>query len=648
MGPNVCTNNARRQRAAEVTLLIGTVLSDRYELAEQLGKGAMAVTYAARDRLLDRMVAVKVLRPAYVTDEEFCARFQQEAQAAANLAHPHITAVHDIGRDGDVLYMVMELVRGRNLKEVLETEGPLAPDRAVSIARQVAEALQVAHAAGIIHRDIKPQNILLTSDDRVKVCDFGIAKALAAESATQTRTLVGTAHYLSPEQALGKPCVPASDLYSLGVVLFEMLTGKLPFTGDTPVAVAVKHAHEPPPNPRTLRPDLPAGLERIVLRALSKEVAARYQTAQDFLTDLSAGSTTQTTTAPAASTWQEQTLVQPPPAADRTTVRPYDRPRVAPPPPHRERVNPWVLVLTALLAVAVAAGSVIYGLSRAKPHLTVPDVVGLSQAEAKAKLEGSQLRLGGVTTRTVEGVPTGQVLEQDPAAGTDVEPFSLVNLVVSQTPQVEIVEVPDVTDMSLGRASELLTDAGLQQGDILEEPSETVPAKYVIRQAPRPGTKVERDTPIDLFVSSGPPTPEEGTETTPAPPEEQPGETPSREPRQPSEPTPAQPNPPKPKPAASPTPAPETPSTPAPAPQPSPAEEAVPVQGQVTFTVPPGADTQNVRIVLHDAMGDLVVYEKDHAPGDTVSELVSGKGKDAKASVYLDGKLVQEVQLKPK
>ncbi|PIY51469.1 MAG: hypothetical protein COZ06_04695 [Armatimonadetes bacterium CG_4_10_14_3_um_filter_66_18] len=602
--------------------LIGTVLSDRYEIAEHLGEGAMAVTYVARDRLLGRMVAVKVLRQGCVSDQQFCRSFQQEAQAAANLAHPHIAAVHDIGRDGDALYMVMELVRGRDLKQLIDEEAPLAPDRAVAIAKQIAEALQVAHAAGIVHRDVKPHNVLITSEDRVKVCDFGIAKAISSDSLSQTRSLIGTANYLSPEQALGKPCVPASDLYSLGVVLFELLTGRVPFTGETPVAIAVKHAHEQPPNPADLVPAIPQGLARIVLRALSKEVAARYQSAQELLADLSSGGATQAARPPSQPAWQDQTMVQAPPSADRTVVRPYDRPQLPPPPRRAEGVNPWLLVFVALLGIGLAAGFVVYGMRHTRTVVTVPDVVGISLAEAEARLSAAQLRPGTVTQRTMEGVDPDQVLEQDPVANTEVEQFATVNLVVSEGTKVEIVPVPDVTDMSADKAAQLLAAAGLQRGDSMEEEHETVPAGYVIRQSPRPGSNVERDTAVDLIVSKGPKPPEEPTEPEP--------------PAEPTEPGGGTTNP------APPDTGPPTPSPTTPAP-----DASGTVQGQVKFTVPEGAGQQKVKIILRDSVGETVVYDKTAAPGDKISETVRGKGRGAKAAIYLNGELVQEIELKP-
>src|SRR5271156_4592126 len=263
------------------------VFSGRYELTHMVARGGMAQVYRARDRLLDRPVALKVLFPELSVDRAFVERFRREAQAAANLSHPNIVPVFDWGEDGGTYFIVMEFIDGRPLSAILRTAGPLHPDRAAEITGDVALALDYAHDHGVIHRDVKPGNVLITDEGQVKVTDFGIARALNTdESLTQTGAVMGTATYFSPEQAEGIGVDARSDIYSLGVVLFEMVTGRPPFLGDTPVAVASKHVRDHPPAPRELNPAIPPTFEAIILKAMAKDPAHRYTTAEDLRADL--------------------------------------------------------------------------------------------------------------------------------------------------------------------------------------------------------------------------------------------------------------------------------------------------------------------------------------------------------------------------
>jgi serine/threonine-protein kinase len=262
------------------------VLLGRYEVGRLLGAGGMAEVYEGLDRLLARRVAIKVLLAQYAHDPGFLARFRREAQAAASLSHPHIVGVYDTGSEGDTWFIVMEYVDGRTLKDIIRAEGPLYWSRAAEVAADVSGALAVAHARGIVHRDVKPGNVMLTTDGKVKVMDFGIARASAVPSITQTSAVVGTAQYIAPEQAQGLEVDPRTDVYSLGCCLYEMLTGQVPFTGPTPVAIAYRHVREDPTPPRALNPDVPVSLERVCLKAMAKRPEDRYQTAVDFQQDL--------------------------------------------------------------------------------------------------------------------------------------------------------------------------------------------------------------------------------------------------------------------------------------------------------------------------------------------------------------------------
>jgi len=346
------------------------VLIDRYEVGPLLGAGGMAEVFAGHDRLLDRRVAIKILLSQYAHDPSFLERFRREAQSAAALSHPNIVAVYDTGTENSTPFIVMEYVQGRTLKDIIRDEGALYPDRAAEICADVASALSAAHARGIVHRDVKPGNVMLSTDGKVKVMDFGIARAGAAPSITQTAAVVGTAQYIAPEQAQGLAVDARSDLYSLGCCLYEMVTGQVPFTGATPVAIAYRHVREMPTPPRMLNPDIPPALEAVCLKAMAKAPDERYQTAAEFRADLErvrAGQPVAATTIGTATTQflnrppveQRTAVLGPPGAVTGQTARypqyvagydaaqPYEKPRSS--------VGWLVLALLALLLVGLIA-----------------------------------------------------------------------------------------------------------------------------------------------------------------------------------------------------------------------------------------------------------------------------------------------------
>jgi serine/threonine protein kinase len=347
-----------------------TLLNDRYRLVALIGEGGMAAVYRAVDTRLGRDVAVKVLHPEYARDQPFLQRFQQEAEFAASLgAHPNIVAIYDIGQDDALHYIVMELVEGRDLKDVIRQRAPLDVPEAFGIARQVASALAFAHQRGLVHRDVKPQNIMVTDAGNAKVTDFGIARSLSASQLTRTGMVIGTAHYFAPEQAQGKPAAPSSDIYSLGVVLYEMLTGHLPFEADTPIGVAMQHLHSDPPPPWDYNPALSTRAGAVALRALEKDPERRYRDATEFASALSEGAV-----AGSGGTTSISPIVPAPPQQTRTypTVprdsAPSGRRRVARDPfegvPARAQTQPpnpwrrtWIILGVLVAGVAVAAGA---------------------------------------------------------------------------------------------------------------------------------------------------------------------------------------------------------------------------------------------------------------------------------------------------
>ncbi len=349
-----------------------TMLNNRYRLVALIGEGGMAAVYRAVDTRLGRDVAVKVLHPEYARDQPFLQRFQQEAEFAASLgAHPNIVAIYDIGQDDSLHYIVMELVEGRDLKEIIRERAPLEVAEAFSVARQVASALAFAHQRGLVHRDVKPQNIMVTDAGNAKVTDFGIARSLSASQLTRTGMVIGTAHYFAPEQAQGKPASPSSDIYSLGVVLYEMLTGRLPFEADTPIGVAMQHLHSEPPPPWDYNPGLSTRAGAVALRALEKDPERRYRDAMEFASALSegaaAGNAGTTSISPIVSPPSQQTRVFPavpregsPPPRRRVVRDPFEgvpsKTQAGPPNPWRRT---WI-ILAVLLAGAVVAGGAFF------------------------------------------------------------------------------------------------------------------------------------------------------------------------------------------------------------------------------------------------------------------------------------------------
>ncbi len=490
-----------------------TVLNGRYELHRRLGRGGMAEVYLSRDRLLDRPVAVKVLFPEFATDPSFVERFRREATAAANLNHPNIVGVYDWGETEGTYFIVMEYVDGRTLAEILRTEGPLHPDRVADVGADVAAALGFAHRNGVVHRDVKPGNVIVTSAGLVKVADFGIARAITAspdEDLTQVGQVMGTAAYFSPEQARGENVDPRSDTYSLGVVLYELATGQPPFAGDSPVSIAYKHVHETPVPPRHRNVDIPPALEAIILKCLAKNPANRYPTAEDLRADLrrfregrgilaepvmaapvdpgATGMLAATTAVPAATT------------ATEAYVDEYEEDD------DRRRSGLFIVALILLLAALAGVLFLLYraaGFGEDTEETTlveVPDVVGRPVGEAVQMLEARGFEVD-TTEEPNEDVPKGSVFEQNPPRGTRAEEGSTVDLKVSAG--AELVPVPEVIGSHIDDARQLLTAQGFQV-TVEPIPSEDVPVDHVVDQTPSPQQEVERGSTVVLQVSSGP------------------------------------------------------------------------------------------------------------------------------------------------
>ncbi len=642
--------------------MVGEVLGKRYKILSKLGSGGMAEVYKAHCQILDRTVAIKVLRPQFASNEEFVERFRREAQAAAGLSHPNIVSIYDVGKDGERYYIVMEYVRGTSLKEAICKSDHLPPQRAARIGWQILAALQHAHENGIVHRDIKPHNVMVTSDERVKVTDFGIARALSASTLTETGTIIGTVNYFSPEQARGDAVETQSDIYSLGVVLYEMLTGAVPFKGESPISIALQHLQTTVTPPTELNPSIPAGLERIVLRALEKSPRRRYQDARQMmralepyafpgndydaihddidvdsdttLTDLA----TQVLSSPSdLGTDMEETLVR---------RKPKKR---------NPRRTVFVTLFLVFALLTLAAGIIIM-----LPEwlyveeVRVPDFTGKTLEEAEILASKAHVRLDSPDKRYDETIPPNRVISQRPSPYERVKINSKVTLVVSLGK--EIVEVPDLKGMDLRQALLELERLELKPGAQSRDYSDEVGLNQVASQSPAAGAQVEKGAMVEIVLSDGPEpllvTVQDFTGMSITEAESlltvsglvrgrviddvregaQPGVIVSQ----------------------SPEPgqlvivgsavdfvvgkAQDTSSL---------LDAITPISSLVTIVVPPGTDLQEIKIRINDYYGERDYYVGMHAPGERIEKQINAWGRNMRIRVYIGGVLYRD-ELIPK
>jgi len=556
------------------------ILSGRYELLEKIGDGGMAVVYKGKDKLLNRYIAVKILRPEFTKDATFVENFKRESQAAAGLSHPNIVGVYDVGREGNINYIVMELIEGDTLNKIIEREAPMDYRKVIDISKQVAAALRIAHKNKIIHRDVKPHNIMVTNDGVVKLADFGIARAVNDATLSTGSKIVGSVHYFSPEQARGNYVDERSDIYSLGIVMYEMLTGKVPFDGDNPVTVALKHINEEIVPPRELEPSIPPALERIVMKATSKFQTNRYANADEliqdldnvsFVTAIAPDSIFESTTVVEKRNKRKQDLEKD--IEEVVEARERDR--------KKKRRKVVAIVIAVLLVLGGAAGGYIawqmgaFSSTKAAPDLMdktfdeakeiaesqgfkvkqgkdiysseyaegricqqdpspgvempkegtitinvskgnkeglVPSLIGMQEEDVEAYLKSYGYELGNVKTITSHE-KEGEVLDQEPHAGSTLDKESAVDIIVSDGKGTEKAIVPSVTRMSLKDAKKAIEAAGFEVGNISYDYDSTIGKGYVIYQQYQANSQLDKGTSIDLQVSSGPePAPEEPTE----------------------------------------------------------------------------------------------------------------------------------------
>jgi eukaryotic-like serine/threonine-protein kinase len=460
----------------------GQVVDGRYRITGRIGSGGMADVYCAEDAHLGREVAIKILHRRFSRDLEFVERFKREASAAAGLQHPNVVNVFDRGEHDGTYYIAMENLHGRTLKDVVREDAPLPQERVIDMGIQVLEAAGFAHERGIVHRDLKPHNAIVADDDSLKVTDFGIARAGASEM-TETGSIMGTAQYISPEQAQGQRVGPASDIYSVGVMLYEMLTGHVPFEGDSAVAIALKHVSEAPPAISSVRPDIHPALEAAVIRALVKEPERRYGSAAEFVAALGSARAA----LGSGENGQDTANFAPP-----IPIFAEDEPE-----PEGRRRWPWIASAALLLALAGLGAWLLWGAGG--DTVEVPNVVGQQEQAARVALERQGFDVA--VERRENRAPAGRVFDQDPDAGRGAEEGSEVKLLVSSGPGT--VRIPDVERIPEEQAVDELNDNGLKV-DLDEEPSTRVPAGQATRTSPKAGTIVERGSRVRLFISAGP------------------------------------------------------------------------------------------------------------------------------------------------
>ena len=461
---------------------IGQIVKERYEILEILGEGGMAFVYKARDMQLERFVAIKTLKPNYVKQETFVDRFKREAKTAANLNHPNIVQIFDWGIEEEP-YFVMEYIEGNTLTSIIAKNRTISLSDILFIGAQVSSGLHAAHQKGLVHRDIKPGNIMITPDGKVKVTDFGIVSLQNEESdITKTGSVLGTASYISPEQAQGKPVSIESDLYSLGTVLYELITGKAPFSGDSPISTATKHLTEKPEKPSLYRRDLPKGVESAILRLLEKASYDRFKSAEDLRATL----------------LQQRKSLQ----SEQTRENLVDL------------TNPKVKLRFTLPALIISVGVVIgtvWTLTQvfdglpvdggAPALIEIPDLTGSEQAQALEDLQSLGFKVG-IENSADSSVPAGSVIRTQPPSNTVINPDSLVTIIVSVGP--EAFPIPYVLDIETERAIYVVEESGFILGQLLEVNDENIPRGFVISQNPVAGTKMSPGATVDLVVSKGP------------------------------------------------------------------------------------------------------------------------------------------------
>lgn len=488
------------------------LLAGRYELIEKIGEGGMAIVYKAKCRLLNRYVAIKILRPEFTKDEQFVENFRRESQAAAGLSHPNIVSVYDVGQEGNIHFIVMELVEGKTLSELIEEKGRLDYKEAINITRQVASALSLAHKNQIVHRDIKPHNILITNTGVAKLADFGIAKAVSASTIIGgNNKVMGSVHYFSPEQARGAYVDERSDIYSLGIVLYEMLTGKVPFDGDNPISIALMHINDPMPPVSAEVPGIPPQLEKIIMKATDKYQTNRYRTADEMIEDLDniefiTKVMGQKAFTIAGEEEKEQPAVSVRPERERTHRKSEPAGNTEESDKTLERANKistgFIIGAVAVLVIAgiIGLGALLGWFSGDSEEIKVPNFVGRTFEEAQALAQETGLEIARGEDVYSPDQEEGKITSQNPTADSVVSPGKLITVYVSKGKKDGVV--PKIVGMDYKQASEYLKTFGFELG-IVKTESSTLPENVIIEQSVEEGSTASKGTKIDVTVSDG-------------------------------------------------------------------------------------------------------------------------------------------------
>ena len=567
--------------------MIGKVLKYRYEILEKIGEGNLFTVYKCEDKINNRTLAVKVLLLQYASNKMFAERLLVEAQAMIGIQHPGIVEVYDCGEEDGVYFVVVEYVRGVDLKERIKRSAPFTLSTAVDVGIAISDVLEYAHHRGFIHGDLRPGNIMVTTEGQIKLADFWVSNAVSSAQAIRTTALMRSVHYMSPEVAEGSPATAAADVYSLGIILFELLTGRVPFDGETPIAIAVKHSREPIPSVRALNPGVTKTLESIIARALQKSPDDRFHSAQAMMKELKSVRDSLHLEKPLV--WSE--------VGEKKTPEPTPEEADLPSEPEKPestwlttvRNSLFIGVIVAVVALFIAS----YFASSTGSEVKIPNLLGKTVDEASTQLAANHITLQTKTEEFNEQYPEGTIYYMSPLAGRMIKSGKSIDVWISKGSKY--VMTPSVVKLTQESAIDKLREAGLTTGEVSQQYSSTVPMNCIIKQSPTPGTKQERGQAVSLVLSLG----MEPSEVPPAATTEQQDQS-------------------------------------------STDEEQTTRSFNIQFTVPPGPKDQQVEIKVVDDNGDNTAYTDIKHPGDQVKQTIEGVGTKVIIRIYLDDKLVKE------